>query len=835
MIMRTLRRPDRSLRLLAACFVLLATVLATHAASPVHSEPVEVAEPAASVANAGRVMFLPLIRGPLTPPQPPDPPLTSAILRAELVAQLWDVPRGAVAPFRLELRNDGDADPQSPVEVYLPFEPTHLRFNGGQYSESGAYVAGYDGNDVTVKFPAIAPRERRSIKLYFEVRDDAPPGAIATIGGAVLAEQGGSAFGAPRVVSNRSTIRVSNSYNPSGRPSVQVMPTCVELNNRIDFSASGFLPGERLSTWINLPGGGARPNDQTATADNFGRAFFHLRPVEKGLSPASGYALVVSSQDQRRQAIGAFNIQPFCDGLQSTPLPVQNQPPVVAQLPQQIPTGGVAGQVIAADTGLPLADVLVQVRAADGSLLAGVTTDAAGRYLIAVGLPDGTHTIEYIAHNSPDPAIAVYGDRSFEFTVADGEIAERPFAVLLRGASISGTVTGAGSDAGLANVIVQVIDSNGAIRAITETAADGSYTTLALASGSYSLAFQPLFSTRVRTTGYLAATLSDVSLFAPTSLTGQDIALSRDTATGQISGQVTGAASAGLADVVVLISDAASGEIANIVLTDAEGNYVSDPLTAGTDRYKVGFYPSLLAGQSSRLYLAEYYADAPDRAGATLVSVDGGVIASGIDAELTLGGRISGTVSAGDSGAGLADVPVLIYNAADELVSSALSDDAGNYLTSGLAAGDYKLEFFPGFSANITTTGYVEQYYVNVQNIAEATPVAVTGGETTSDIDVSLSPGGRISGRVTVAGSGTGIAGIPVLFIVEDEVLGIAITEADGSYRSPGLAAGDYTLLFLPAIFDEPYADLELSTTVNVVVERTTADVDVTLAPRNQE
>ena len=60
------------------------------------------------------------------------------------------------------------------------------------------------------------------------------------------------------------------------------------------------------------------------------------------------------------------------------------------------------------------------------------------------------------------------------------------------------------------------------------------------------------------------------------------------------------------------------------------------------------------------------------------------------------------------------------------------TNEAGEYTLAGLGGGNYTVMFSAG--------GYVSQYYKGVATAAEATPVAVKAGATTTAINAQLEP-----------------------------------------------------------------------------------------------
>jgi hypothetical protein len=84
----------------------------------------------------------------------------------------------------------------------------------------------------------------------------------------------------------------------------------------------------------------------------------------------------------------------------------------------------------------------------------------------------------------------------------------------------------------------------------------------------------------------------------------------------------------------------------------------------------------------------------------------------------------------------------------------ATSGAGGEYTIPGLANGEYIVSFGPSFLASAeSTTNYIPQYYDDKSSPLEADVVSVTEGGTTPGIDAALVEGGRITGRVTDAGT----------------------------------------------------------------------------------
>ena len=172
--------------------------------------------------------------------------------------------------------------------------------------------------------------------------------------------------------------------------------------------------------------------------------------------------------------------------------------------------------------------------------------------------------------------------------------------------------------------------------------------------------------------------------------------------------------------------------------TDADGLYVISSLAAGD--YRVQF-----AGPTGSNLVSEYHPNTTDYWMAVPVKVSAGASVSGIDASLAAGASITGHVS-DDQGHPVQGVNVSASSTAmpGGGFGSATTDADGAYVVSGLAAGDYRVQFSPPFGSSL-----VGEYHPDTTNYSLAVPVKVFVGATVSEIDASLATGASITGLVT--------------------------------------------------------------------------------------
>ena len=366
-------------------------------------------------------------------------------------------------------------------------------------------------------------------------------------------------------------------------------------------------------------------------------------------------------------------------------------------------------------------------------------------------------------------------------------------------AQITGEVTSAATKAPLAGVTVctERMDNTGPwICATTNTG--GEYSVQLVSGGHYHVEFKV-----PAPSGYIARTFYDgkflfseagiVSVPEGGTTSGIDAELEEG---GYIKGTVTSATTkAGLEGLEVCAREPEHPRNLDLpeknsgcAKTNAGGEYTIEGLATG--EYEVEFALPL---PSQLNYFNQFYDDKSSWPEADLVSVAAGSTVSGVDAKLSLGGQITGTLTSARTKAPIGGAEVCAGGQAE--------DGYENRCTTTNAKGEYSIprlrsgKFWVQFSA----PGYVSEYVGGQFRFSEAKEsVSVTTGSASSGVDMELSELPQISGRVTNISTKAPIDGIEVCVrLVSSTSNGpCASTDAHGEYLISGLEVGEYTIEF---------------------------------------
>jgi 5-hydroxyisourate hydrolase-like protein (transthyretin family) len=461
--------------------------------------------------------------------------------------------------------------------------------------------------------------------------------------------------------------------------------------------------------------------------------------------------------------------------------------------------GRIAGTVTDATTTLPIANGFVNVFSSTGVLMTQATLGSNGQYVTPTGLAPGTYyarsasRLGYISkvwNNINCAACSAITGTPITVT-ADTTTTGIDFA-MVRGGKLSGSVTDVSTGAPLRNVTVQTYDAANNLVTTSTTDSAGQFVSASgLPVGTY-------FVRTLNSGGYIDQVYNNVTCLVCLTNIGTGVVIGAGAEVTEINfalapgGRITGtvietSTSLPLSGVTVKIVDA-NGKLVSTSSTDSAGGYQSNG-GLPTGNYFVRTSNSL--GYLDKVYNNTVCVACDPRLG-TAVAVSGTATTSEINFSLAPGGSVSGTVTAGDTSLPLGNVKVSIYNASGSLLGSVVTDSAGTFSGTGLAAGTYFLRTF-------NLLGYVDEAFDNSAcapcNILASTPVTITAGGSTTGRNFVLAKGGLVSGYVIDSISNAPLVGVTVSFyqVGTTTFVGRTLPTDESGYYAISLPVGTYT------------------------------------------
>jgi hypothetical protein len=749
--------------------------------------------------------FLPIIRETLPTPQPTPPP--TAVPTNPAMVIWFDLPStarpGSIMTINVNAQNNGNG-PALATDLIIPFDGRNFSLSSSSLNTgAGDFISRNNfPTDFTVRFGRINPGERRSGRIFVYINPSLRTGDTVRVRGRFTNGQCGN------IECQTNDVRVRVDTGGIAPPPNDIGLGSGPSTYVFTFNPGGYIPRERVTTWINYPDGTTQPLDLAGNADQNGFVLFRFQPL--GLPPGF-YSIVGHGNTSRRNVTGRFEVTGNLASLNTVggffrgwvlPAPALATSAPQEAAPAQVGSGKLGGVVSVAGTNgrTRLPGVLVSLLDADENTIQSTLTDLLGGYLFT-NVPTGTYTVDFDPSGSFDPTTQLYAPvRSPNAVVDDDDITEISIA-LARGAALAGTITA--SDGGtLSDVSVLVSDATNELIGAAISDENGNYTVDGLLRGDVTVRFEPPVD-QARASGYLTRTVA-VTLDAVQERL--NVSLMRQNTSAQISGQVVDSRGNPLNDVFVMVSvqrPSNSGySFVTVARTEADGTYNTDVLDeVGAEfSYEISFNPQYSSDPVTRAFLPTDYRGGPQ-------ILTAGEELRNIDATLAGGFRISGNVTAEDSGEGLENVFVAIYDLTRQapgstpFIAYALSAADGSYTTTAVPEGRYRVEFVAKYAFDSETSAYVGSEL----NTALAVTQNVTG------VDVALERGGAISGTVTGEDTEAGIANVVVLAeddrgtatTNDDEIVALTLSERDGTYRLQGIADGSYKVRFLPSFFTE--------------------------------
>ncbi len=264
-------------------------------------------------------VYLPLVRGGAAPGSAPDPTVTPTTTptttptpepepAANVAVAIWATPsvyvaRDGTLAYEIRLANYGNG-PASGTRVVFPYNRQQYTFTNTKLdSQKGDWVSAIGQDTITVNFGRLAAGERRVGTLYFKVAKNLADNTVISVRSSF--EWSDSQNGG-RAATNWAPVLVGSVNSNSQWVWLEVKPTSGKAGTVHKFFTDRFIPGERVTTWLNTPSG-VRALNLTATADGYGRVWLDF--ASTGLTPGN-YSLVVYGNRSQLTAVAAFVVQP---------------------------------------------------------------------------------------------------------------------------------------------------------------------------------------------------------------------------------------------------------------------------------------------------------------------------------------------------------------------------------------------------------------------------------------------------------------------------------------------------------------------------------------------
>ncbi len=458
------------------------------------------------------------------------------------------------------------------------------------------------------------------------------------------------------------------------------------------------------------------------------------------------------------------------------------------------PGGKITGTVYAADGITPLPNVNLNIH----NQWWGSCTDANGNYEFS-GVPYGNHIVSAgmswnHCKNQSGSYITEYYSETYDFDSAtpinvnsgNDTVSGIDFT-MEEGGSIVGRVISTVDSSPVVNVRVRVDEyPDGNIRRSTQTDASGYYTITGLADGAYRVEANVGYPwARQWYNGKNSGEQAEpVTISGGNTLTGINFAL-------QPGGKITGT--------VYSVDGVTPLQNVNVDLdqgwwgtcTDANGHYEIDGVPYGDQIIVAGRGWNWCRGMEST-YVTEYYSETYYDTSATPIAINSGNdIVPDINFTMEEGGEITGRVTSAADGSPLADVMVYVDSYPEENYNRQTHSDVNGYYTvTGLIDGDYVASVR---NPKETPLGYGGQYYNGVLSREDADLLTIAGGNSISNIDFALGPGGSIAGVVTDQVTGFPLANVWVGAGIEGAWFGFGVcTNSQGEYEIQGMPYADY-------------------------------------------
>jgi hypothetical protein len=610
---------------------------------------------------------------------------------------------------------------------------------------------------------------------------------------------------------------------------------------------AGFIAGRITNAFTQAPAAGVIVSFYNPDYGFYGSTFTNANGeyVSSDL-PAGTYYVVTENHgefvDELYDDIPCY--QGDCDPSSGTPVVVNESTTTGIDFALN-PTGSMSGRITTSYDSSPIENVQVRLYDQSGSYMEDTYTDDSGNYFFT-GLDQGAYFV--VTNNSDNFIDELYDNISCPYSCnpTDGTPVAVTYGttttdinfILDLGGYITGTISDLQSSFPIEDVEVIAYNSSGELVGYGSSAGNGFYFIEGLPTGTYYV--------RTESEDYLDELYDNLPCDDDgcDPLTGTPIAVTINTVTPNI-------------DFELAVSGSISGNIQDgnnfpiedvfIAVTDSNGNFVRGSDSDDSGHYKVsGLSTGDFYVQTFSNYADEVYNNIPCEGDCDPTTGDAvHVVTSnetiGIDFQLLDAGKISGTVKDELSQLPISNVHIYVYDDQGNFVRSDSTDFSGQYLIVGLQNdGDY-------FVVTDSDDRYRNEIYDNFVCLpsncdpTSGTPVPVSAGTTTTNIDFELTPSGKVTGTIRDAISGNPVVGIEVqVFDSAGHSFSGRYTDPQGFYSINVIFTGDYYVVAYPyekyivELYDGVHCpsfacDFAQGTPVHIALGATTSGIDFNL------
>jgi hypothetical protein len=441
-------------------------------------------------------------------------------------------------------------------------------------------------------------------------------------------------------------------------------------------------------------------------------------------------------------------------------------------------------------TGEPLRGICVDVFSPTNPNDSGFATSGKGGKYVVEGLPADSYEVQASASGCGNLGNYAPAQYPHAVHVADARTTPGINLYMQPGGTLTGTVTDAATAKPLAGICV----SDGAF----DFAVSGK-------NGRYKIDQLPAerttvgFSGGCRNAGSYAPQYYDDQVAKEAA---QQVTVTAGQVTGginaamlpgaTIAGRVTNSDGRPVSEVCLAILPAdlsGYGIFGGDTWTNAAGSYAEANLAPGD--YAVAFFSGCLG--PSNASVTQWFKGQPAEAAAGLVEAGAGAEVSGIDAVVGRGGAIAGTVTSTAGQPIDFDCITAINRRTGQPSGFQSLSGSGTYTVSSLAPGKYTVVAADCLLGD------------NFAPIVYRRAVTVRAGVTTTNVALTLPPGGAVAGRITMANNGGPVRGAcveatPVSAAAANlGFASLALTSNSGKYKILGLRSGSYHIAVYPS------------------------------------